>query len=141
MKNVIVILMVLATFGLNAQNEKSGRMAKRAQMEKYTPEQKAELRSKQMALKLDLNEAQQAKVKQILVENSKTKPERSKNWKEMSSEEKFKAKNDMLDRRIALKKKMKEILTEEQFAKMERDNKQRRNHFKKRRSGEQKGRK
>ncbi len=120
MKNVLIIFMVLTTFAINAQNDTQGKRENRREMkENFTPEQKAELRAKQMVLELDLSVDQQKRVEKLFLEMGKNKTARPDNSKEMTSEEKYAAKNAMLDRRIAFKKQLKEILTEEQMTKWE----------------------
>ena len=100
-----------------------------------TTEQRAELHTKKMTLALDLNDSQQKKVKQVFLDMAKNKPARS-NMKEMTDQQKFEAKNAMLDRRIAMKRQLKEILTEEQLTKWEKSLQSRRGHSKHRRNFE-----
>ena len=118
MKKIMMIFMVLATFGITAQNTSEKREARKETKENFTPEQRAELRAKKMTLELNLDDSQQQKVKQLFVEMLKHNPARS-NMKEMTDEEKFEAKSARLDRRIAMKKQLKEILSEGQFTKWE----------------------
>ncbi len=120
MKKAMIILMAFTTFAITAQNKTSEKKEQRKEMkENFTPEQKAELRTKKMTLALDLNSSQQNKVKQLFVDMAKNKPEYSRNRSEMTSAQKFEAKNAMMDRQIAMNKQLKEILTEEQYAKWE----------------------
>lgn len=120
MKKAMIIFMALATFAISAQNKNNDRMAHRQHLQdNLTPEQKADLHSKKMTLSLDLNEAQQAKIKQVFLNMLKDSPKRTEGRKEMTDTQKYEAKSAMLDRKIAMKKALKEILTEEQFAKWE----------------------
>ncbi|MDN3724738.1 hypothetical protein QRD02_10110 [Aequorivita sp. SDUM287046] len=120
MKKVVIILMALATFAMSAQNKPAGKKENRTEAKpNYTPEQKADLKSKQMTLVLDLTPTQQQQVKQIILKSENEKPQRPTNWKEMTDTQKYEAKSAMLDRRIAMKKEMKQILTEEQLTKWE----------------------
>lgn len=120
MKKVMIIFMALTTFAITAQNTTPERKQTRKELkENFTPEQRAELYAKKMTLELDLNDSQQQKVQQLFLDMAKTKPARSENGKEMTDQQKFEAKNAMLDRRIEMKKQLKEILTEEQIAKWE----------------------
>lgn len=136
MKKVMIIFMALATFAINAQNKDSEKKEYRKELkENFTPEQRAELHAKKMTLDLDLNDSQQKKVKQVFLDMAKNKPARS-SMKDMTDQEKFEAKNAMLDRRIAMKKQMKEILTEEQLAKWEKSHHNKRGHSKNRRNSE-----
>jgi Spy/CpxP family protein refolding chaperone len=114
--------MALTTFAITAQNKNDDRRENRKQLqENFTPEQQAELQTKKMTLDLDLNETQQTKVNQLMLDLQKDKPKRTESRKEMTNAQKFEARSAMLDRRIAMKKAMKEILTEEQFAKWEKN--------------------
>ncbi len=129
MKKAMIILIAFTTFAINAQQERPDRKEHRKELkDNFTPEQKAELHSKKMTLDLGLNESQQTRVKQLLLEMDKDKPKKPEDRKEMTDAEKFEAKNKMLDQRIAMKNKMKDILTEEQYAKWEKskDHKKRR---------------
>ncbi len=120
MKNVLLIFMALATFAMNAQNKAVNKQEDRQEARaNFTPEQRADLKTKKMTLALDLTASQQEKVKQVFLKTESNKPERPKNREEMTDAQKFEAKSAMLDRRIAMKKELKEILTEEQMVKWE----------------------
>ena len=87
-----------------------------------TPEQIAEVQTKEMTLQLELNEKQQ---KQILKINKKKAIERKQQMEEhralreksekLTSEELIKRKSARLDKQIAHQKEMKKILNEKQF--------------------------
>ncbi len=87
-----------------------------------TPTQKATLRTKKMALSLDLNENQQ---KQILVlqtdmavkhaKNKETHKARKEEGKKPSKEERFAFMNAKLDEKLAYQNQMKKILNGEQY--------------------------
>lgn len=120
MKKILIIVMSLATFAVNAQNKNSERKENHKEsMANLTPEQRADLKTKKMTLALDLTASQQQKVKQLILKAENERPERPENWKEMTDTQKYEAKSAMLDRRIAMKKELKEILTEEQMTKWE----------------------
>lgn len=120
MKKILIIVMALATFAVNAQNKNSERKENHKEsMANLTPEQRADLKTKKMTLALDLTASQQQKVKQLILKAENERPERPENWKEMTDTQKYEAKSAMLDRRIAMKKELKEILTEEQMTKWE----------------------
>lgn len=120
MKKILIIVMALATFVVNAQNKNSERKENHKEsMANLTPEQRADLKTKKMTLALDLTASQQQKVKQLILKAENERPERPENWKEMTDTQKYEAKSAMLDRRIAMKKELKEILTEEQMTKWE----------------------
>lgn len=87
-----------------------------------TPEQQAVLKTKKMALDLDLTEAQQ---KQILEINKKWADKKEKHRAEMKAlfaeganptdEQKFAKKNEMLDMQLAYQKELKGVLNEDQY--------------------------
>lgn len=120
MKKVLIIFMALATFAMSAQNKAANKKENRQEAKaNYTPEQRADLKMKEMTLALDLNASQQQKVEQLILKEENNRPERPENWKEMTDAQKYEAKSTMLDRRIAMKTEMKKILTEEQMTKWE----------------------
>ncbi len=121
MKRVLIIFMALATIGMSAQNKKSDKKENRKEMKAgFTPEQRADLKSKELTLAFDLNTSQQQRVKQLFLKTENNKPERPEKRSEMTDAQKYEAKSVMLDHRIAFKKEMKEILTEDQMTKWER---------------------
>ncbi len=93
-------------------------------VKEMTPEQVATLKTKKMALALDLTAEQQQKVKAIHLENAelrKNKIEERKDKKEqgerkkLTADERFAIENARLDRQLAQQAKMKEILTDAQY--------------------------
>jgi|SRR5690554_1890265 len=116
MKNLLIIIMLLGSLGLTAQNKsKSKKEHKKELRGNFTPEQRADLFSKMMTLELDLTDAQQKKVKQLFVDFGNNKPANRETRKNMTSEAKYAAKNAQLDRRIKMQRELKKILTPEQF--------------------------
>lgn len=121
-------IMALAVFTLTgfAQVEKKDdmsnslkeRMTKRANT---SPEDRAKIETKQMALKLDLSDDQQTQVEGALLEHySKESPNTKldkKARKKMTDEQRQEMKINRLDGAIALKEKMKTILNDEQYTK------------------------
>lgn len=99
------------------------RMEQRAHL---TPEQRTELRAKQLTLALDLNDKQQKDVQKLIQGReakrqelvTKHKADRQAG-KKPTDEERFAMKSQMLDDQIALKREMKKILTADQYAKFE----------------------
>lgn len=116
MKNLIIALLLGTS--ILAYGQKEGKP--RQQMQDFTPEQQAVLKTKKMALHLDLNQNQQD---QLLALNKKWAKEKeakkaelkSLNKEEITSEQKFKHMNAMLDTQIARQKEMKKLLNEEQY--------------------------
>ena len=131
MKNLIIIAMALISIQAIGQGEKkenTNRPERAHKMSQLSAEDMATLQTKKMTLHLDLNEAQQIKIKAINLENAKlrkAKMEAHKAKKESgemqkpTQEERLKMANDKLDHQIAMKAKMKTILNAEQFAKWE----------------------
>ncbi|MFV0573088.1 hypothetical protein [Xanthomarina gelatinilytica] len=138
MKAIVCITFVFIASLTQAQEKKHGKQ----NMQDYTPEEIAQLQTKQLTLDLDLTETQQKQVEALHLENAKARKEkqelrRNENngktpKKEWTKEEKLQMKNDMLDKQIEMKKKMKEILNEDQYAKWEKMSKEKKEHRKKR---------
>ena len=121
--------MALGSFAITAQNQTvDNNQLRKESRESFTPEQRAELRSKKMTLDLDLTDLQQKKVKQLILDLEKDKPTISKNKREIPSEEKYELKKNQMDRRIALKREFKKILSPEQFEKWEKSKSETRPH-------------
>lgn len=128
MKTWILAIMMMAGVTLNAQ-EKGERH------EQLKPEQRAELRAKEMTLTLDLNEKQQKDIKALYLDRAKKTDAAREQFKaakeagkKPTADEKFAMRSKMLDEQIAMKADMKKILTAEQYAKWE----QKKEHMKKR---------
>lgn len=104
-----------------------------------TPEQKTELRVKQMTLDLDLNKSQQEKVKALFLEQENNRKQfkadrisKKENDIKPSKEEMYKKRSQMLDQQIEFKAKMKNILNEKQMVKWEEMQSNRKMHSKER---------
>jgi hypothetical protein len=119
MKNVfILILMISMTGGIYAQKGQSERWSE----SDWTPEQIAELKTKKMALALDLSDQQQSKLMAVNQQwANKQKSLKEKFQKEraeaetLSSDQKFEHHSQMLDLQIEYQKEMKGLLNEEQY--------------------------
>lgn len=130
MKNLIVIALVLVSLNGMAQekdkrsSERHNKMELRKEM---TPKDIADLKAKQMTLHLDLTDAQQQKVHQLILKQAEVnqnlrkehKAIKGENKEKPSKDERVKMQNHKLDQRIAMKREMKTILTSEQYAKFE----------------------
>lgn len=123
MKKVLVLFSFLICFSAIAQHpgskEKHPRMT---HMEKpnFTPEQTATLRVKELTLMLDLSENQKTKIKALELATAIDRKARFENKelkKDMTDEDRFNHRSEMLDKKIAFRDSMKSILTEEQFQK------------------------
>lgn len=119
MKKIIIAALLVVGMTSFAQDRKD--MPKRAEMEKFTPEQRNQLMLKKMTLELDLSAKQQEQMKSIIAEKSAEREammkDRKENKTKLTTEERFARKSKMLDEQIAMKAKMKSILSADQFAK------------------------
>lgn len=96
---------------------------RRAGKSEFTPEQQAELKTKKLALSLDLNEKQITKVQALELEiaqervaNRELRRSQRVAGERPSEEELFDLKSKRLDRQTAHQNKMKSILTKDQYA-------------------------
>ena len=104
--------------------------ATRGERERMTPEQQVQLQVKRMTLDLDLTAKQQKDIEKLLTEQSQKREavkaaqgDVKKNYKEMTSDERFAMQNKRMDEKIAFKGEMKKILNAGQMEKWEkRDN-------------------
>lgn len=116
MKKLLIILLVTFSLGMYAQKEKSTK----SYTKDFSPEQQAILKTKKMALELDLNETQQ---NQMLELNKKWVAERDKmmtankdvNKAEMSSTDRFNMMISMLDKKMEHQKQVKKVLNADQY--------------------------
>ena len=125
MKQLMIIALVLTTFNLAAQEPQK----KKDHRMDFTPEEMAQLRTKQMILDLDLSESQERDMYQINLEQAKFRKARKEQFSKMkesrskddkpNKEQVLKMKNEILDAQIAHKKQMKALLNEAQFEKWE----------------------
>jgi protein CpxP len=111
MKKVVFVLIALIAFNIQAQKQQSRKGSK------MTPEQMATMRTKQMTLALDLNESQQNKLLVLNKQNSKGFKALRGEKKELTQEELFELKSQMLDKQIANQREMKNILNQDQYGK------------------------
>ncbi|MFL0352066.1 hypothetical protein [Xanthomarina sp. GH4-25] len=131
MKKVMAIAFISLSFLANAQQKKE--IANK--MQDYTPEEIAQVQTKQMTLDLDLTEAQQKQVLQLNLENAKERKAKYESKKSAteasqkvkpSKEDRLNMKNEQLDRQIEMKKRMKSILNDQQYDKWEKISSERR---------------
>ncbi len=130
MKNLLLIALALFTLNAVAQNQKTDRPNRKADakmMNQMTPNERADLQTKKLTLKLDLSDAQQEKVHAIILKQATTNENKRKAWKsskandnvKTSKDEVLKMRNERLDQQIQMKRDMKAILTAEQYEKFE----------------------
>lgn len=120
MKNLALTVLAVLAIGT------SGIAQERKQGEKLSVEQRNQLHLKKMTMDLDLNESQQKEMSKLIDEQSAKREAKTAAMKankeakkELTADEKFKMKNQMLDAQIEHKAKMKKILNEKQFEKWE----------------------
>jgi len=136
MKKLVIALIVLMAFSTQAQKKMD-----------LTAEQAATLQTKEMTLRLELNEQQQKKVYALAKERSEKREsmrEEKQDRKEMSQEQRYEMKLARLDSQIEMQGKMKAILNEKQFDQWKESMQKRGNAMKKRmkkQNGKEKGRK
>ncbi len=125
MRNLMIIALLLAGFSTFAQPAKrEGR--EHSPLKDMSAEQIATLRSKQLALDLDLTEAQREKVSELELQKASERKAHMEARKEgdepkaaAGPEERFNRMNARLDRQLAYKNAMKNILSKEQYARWE----------------------
>ena len=138
MKKLFIV--ALAVVGMTSFAQQRNVTAEKSKMEQMTSEQRNQLQLKKMTLELDLNAAQQNEVRTIITEQSIKREARMAAGKEtqdsakkqLTADERFAKKNQMLDEQIVMKERMKKILSADQYKKWE-DMKERRHHGMKKR--------
>ena len=133
MKKLFIV--ALAVVGMTSFAQQRNVTAEKSKMEQMTSEQRNQLQLKKMILELDLNAAQQNEVRTIITEQSIKREARMAARKEtqdsakkqLTADERFAKKNQMLDEQIVMKERMKKILSADQYKKWE-DMKERRHH-------------
>lgn len=121
MKKLVLAVCLMATMAGFAQEQ-----ASRDGRERLAPEQQVQLQVKKMTLDLDLTAKQQKEVEKLLLDQNKKREEARaaqgdvrKNYKEMTSDERFALQNKRMDDKIAFKGEMKKILNSNQMEKWE----------------------
>lgn len=137
MRQLLILTLILSTISMNAQDRRRHHKEtpghEKAQfMKDLTPEESANLKTKNMTLDLNLSEAQQKEIynlnlKQAEIQKARQQ-ERDKKRDQLkgekpSKEDILKRMNERLDRKIAHKKDMQQILNKDQFQKWEHSNK------------------
>ncbi len=126
MKKLFVLSFLMLAISMHAQRpEHSPRGEKGPMMEKikeWTPEQRAELKTKSLVLHLDLNKKQEVEVQKIHLDLEKQKEQRKANRKDpktLTADELFELKVAQLDEKIAVKRQFEAIFNKEQMEKFE----------------------
>lgn len=122
MKKVLITMALLV--GLSAFAQHKGHIGSKRGKKELTAEQVATLKTKKMALALDLSKKQQEQLMVLNLENAKfrrTKLAERKVQKgeiertKPSADEKFAMLNERLDRQLAQQEKLKQILNDNQY--------------------------
>lgn len=132
MKHLLIIVAALFTFSAFAQDHRNDERHKKSPRLEFTPEQIATLKTKRLALSLDLSESQKQKIHKLTLKKAQLRKEKrsalQKNGKskaKLSSDQLFKIANTKLDRAIAHQQEMKSILNKLQFDKWQKGVKKR----------------
>ena len=138
MKKLFIVALLVVGMTSFAQERKA--RPERAQMEQMTPEQRNQLHLKKMTLELDLNASQQKEMSKIIAEQTNKREVRMAEWKankdsakkQLTADERFAKKSQMLDEQIVMKERMKKILSADQYKKWDEMKGKRHNGMKKR---------
>jgi hypothetical protein len=138
MKKMIAMAILMSGMISFAQEKPQHQKGEKAQMEQLTPEQRRELRLKQLTLKLDLTAAQQKDMSKVIAdadvkrEAKRAEMKKAKEaGKKPTADERFAMRSKMLDEQIAMKDRVKKILTAEQMEKWEKMKDRKKMHGKK----------
>lgn len=124
MKKLATTLVIILAVTFNGFSQE--RRERKTEKSPLSTEQRNQLHLKKMTLDLDLSASQQKEMAAIIAEQS-TKREakmaemkkQKEAQKELTADEKFTLKNQLLDEQIAHKAKMKKLLNDKQFEKWE----------------------
>lgn len=123
-KKLLVVTFIL--LGLNIYAQDKNVLEEKTQMDRFTPEQRSQLKLKKMILALDLNSAQQNEMAAIINEQTaknealkQRKATEKASGKVPTAAERFELMNKNLDSKIAVKTRVKAVLNAEQFEKWE----------------------
>ncbi len=118
--NLLITLFLVGSMTAQEEATTAKKDKKQHKKEHFTPEQQATLKTKKMDLHLDLSEAQEKKVYQLVLENAKNRTAKKAEMKkaekkERTTEEKYQMKLQKLDHMLAYQEQMKTILDDKQF--------------------------
>jgi len=126
MKKLFAITLTLFTFlgfaqQMSKEEMKDAMKERLTKRERVSPEKRASIQTKRMALALDLSKQQQSEVESALTAHFQEEQEKinsqKKSKKDLTEDERHQMLSEKLDAQIALKEKMKNILNDEQYAK------------------------
>ena len=123
MKKIFIVAVLIV--GISSFAQERNVSSERVKMEQMTPEQINQLQLKKMTLELDLNALQQKEMSKIIAEQSikrqakmaERKATKDTDKKQLTADERFAKKSQMLDEQIAMKERMKKILSPDQYKK------------------------
>ena len=104
-KKILIILLSLPMLSLGQVEKKD---------QKFTPEQRDTIKSKELALKLDLNESQEAKLLDLIKMTWSNKPKKI-NHENLSRDQRYAKRIEHLNSQKEFQKELKKILTQDQF--------------------------
>ncbi|UMB53694.1 hypothetical protein MKD41_15345 [Lutibacter sp. A64] len=122
MKKLVGLTVIIMFFSLTttAQGQRQNKRAN------YTPEQRATLQSKKLALRLDLNTNQEKQIEKLMLKSAEVRESyRAEHMKNKpdgtgpTADQRFEREKIRLEKQQATKAEFKKILTEEQFEKWE----------------------
>jgi len=130
MKTWILAMAMMAGVTMSAQADKNFKLDNKRpgkeHHEPFTPEQRAELKVKQLTLALDLSNKQQKEMQKLLLDQNKDREQFIKSLKanaasgkKPSADERFAMQTKRLDAQIAMQREVRKVLTEDQFSKYE----------------------
>jgi protein CpxP len=130
MKTWILAMAMMAGVTMSAQADKNLKLDNKRpgkeHHEPFTPEQRAELKVKQLTLALDLSNKQQKEMQKLLLDQNKDREQFIKSHKanvasgkKPSADERFAMQTKRIDAQIAMQREVRKVLTEEQFSKYE----------------------
>ncbi|MFK5891401.1 MAG: hypothetical protein QM486_11800 [Flavobacteriaceae bacterium] len=120
MKNLIALMALILSLNMSAQ--KMNNTPQRGMLPNFTPEQHATIKSKQMALHLDLNKQQEKQVYGLVLKQEESKEKFRKkrraafiNGERPTEAQQFDRMNKGLDSKITFQKNLKNILSNKQY--------------------------
>ena len=119
MKNYMLLLLLICSIYGNAQDKTRLKQKDRPSL---TAVQQATLRTKQLALSLNLNEAQEKKMLALQLEQAKKREARHKTLeteRKALQTNRYESRLKMLEERLEFKRKMQAFLSEKQLEKFE----------------------
>ncbi|NQW36422.1 MAG: hypothetical protein HQ471_05385 [Flavobacteriales bacterium] len=122
MKKIIILLVVLVSMSTYAQHRPEKQNNQKRFAQNFTSEQNATLKSKKMALHLDLNTAQQNKIYALILKQEQKRDQfriKRQSLKDdemkITPEKRFEMMDKGLDAKLAFQSEMKTILSPKQY--------------------------